>query len=84
MPQLLICYCKIGRKRIIQGTLWPHDFITDIQEVIDPKKSIIRYGRTWRFSHPKTEKEHLLGKLGYITSGIETKPYYDEEKQDFI
>jgi len=82
MPQMLICYCKVARKP--QGTFWQRDFKTDIQEIIDPDKVIERYGRPWRFSQPKVYKEYLLGKLGFIASGIETKPFYDEKQHDFI
>jgi hypothetical protein len=83
MPQMLVCYCKVARKP--QGTLFQRDFETDIKEVINPnEKSVERYGRPWRFSQPKIYNGYLFGKLGYIASGTETKPFYDEEQHDFI
>lgn len=83
MPQLLVCYFKVGRE--LQSTIFQHDFETDIQEVINPdEKSVERYGRPWRFSQPKISNGYLYGKLGYVASGTETKPFYDEDRHDFI
>lgn len=82
MPQMLVCYCRLARKP--QGTLWQFDFKTAIQGVIDPEKTVTRYGRPWRFSQPTIVENHLLGKLGFIASGKETRPFYDEEKHDFV
>ena len=83
MPQMLVCDCKVARKP--QGPLFQRDFKTDIHEVINPEeKTVERYGRPWRFSQPKIYNEYLFGKLGYIASGMETKPFYDEKQHDFI
>ena len=83
MPRLMVCYFKFAREP--QGTFFQRDFETDIQEVIDPEeKTVKRYGRPWRFSQPKISNGYLLGKLGYIASGTETKPFYDEQHHDFV
>lgn len=83
MPQLMVCYFHVAREP--QSTLFQRDFKTDIQEVINPEeKTVERYGRPWRFSQPKTSNDYLSGKLGYIASGTETKPFYDEEHHDFV
>jgi len=83
MPQMMVCYSKLARRP--QGMLWPSDFKADIQKVIDPEeRSVKRYGRPWRFSQPKISDEYIFGKLGFIASGVETKPFYDEKKLDFI
>ena len=83
MPQLMVCYLKVAREP--QSTFFQQDFKTDIQVVINPEeKTVERYGRPWRFSQPKTSNDYLSGKLGYIASGTETKPFYDEEHHDFV
>ena len=83
MPQMMLCYCRVARKP--QRTLFQRDLESDIKEVINPEeKTVERYGRPWRFSQPKIKNNYLFGKLGYIASGMETKPFYDEERHDFI
>ncbi|MFC2032722.1 hypothetical protein ACFLUS_05145 [Chloroflexota bacterium] len=83
MSQLMVCFFKVARES--QSTFFQRDFKTDIQEVINPdEKTVERYGRPWRFSQPKISNDYLSGKLGYIASGIATKPFYDEELHDFV
>lgn len=84
MPQMTVCFCKLSRVQQMQGALIPRDFKTDIQAIINPDVPEERYNRVWRFSQPQVTDGYLVGKLGYITSGVETKPYYDELKHDFI
>ncbi|MFZ7134504.1 MAG: hypothetical protein ACOWWR_19335 [Eubacteriales bacterium] len=83
MPQLTVCFCKLART--VQATLFQSDFMTDIQKIINPdEKTVERYGRAWRFSKPKILDGYMYGELGYIAMGTEIKPFYDEEKQEFL
>ena len=82
MPQILVYFSVITYKP--QRTLFQSSFDIDIQQVINPDNKIYRYGRTWRFSKPKIHEGFLVGKLGFISSGIEKRTDYDELAKDFI
>ena len=82
MARLLIFFSKMAYKA--QRTLFQGGFTSDIEKAIDPDIVISRYGRMWRFSKPIYKHEFVMGKLGYMTSGKETKTYYDEKRKDFI
>lgn len=60
-------------------------FDQNIREVLNPDTTVSRYGRTWRLSQPIVfEDNFFVGKLGFISSGVEKRTDYDEEKKDFI
>jgi hypothetical protein len=60
-------------------------FDQNIKEALNPDTTVSRYGRTWRLSQPIIlEDSFFVGKLGFISSGVEKRTYYDEEKKDFI
>lgn len=82
MPQILVYFSIVIHKP--QRTLFQRSFDMDIQEVINPDTKIPRYGRTWRFSKPKIRNGFLVGKLGFLSSGIEKRADYDEQAKDFI
>ncbi len=82
MPQMLVYFSIITHKP--QRTLFQRSFDIDIQDVISPDESVLRYGRTWRFSRPKTHNGCLVGKLGFTSSGTERRADYDEQIKDFI
>jgi hypothetical protein len=82
MPQMLVYFSIIAHKP--QRTLFQDSFDVDIRKVINPDKSVSRYGRTWRFSRPKDINGFLAGKLGFISAGTEKRVDYDEEIKDFI
>ncbi|OGO06890.1 MAG: hypothetical protein A2Y92_01810 [Chloroflexi bacterium RBG_13_57_8] len=82
MPQMLVYFSKVTHKP--QRTLFQRSFDIDVQEAISPDKSISRYGRPWRFSKPKIHHGYLVGKLGFVSPGTETRADYDEQIKDFI
>ena len=82
MPRMLVYFSIITHKP--QRTLFQRSFDMDIREVINPDKGVSRYGRTWRFSKPKTHNGFLVGKIGFTSSGMEKRVDYDEEIKDFI
>jgi hypothetical protein len=66
MPKMIICYSKIARKP--QRNLFQRDFENDIEDVINSKELIERYGRKWRFSKWEKRDGYLLGKFGFVAS----------------
>lgn len=87
MPQLIVNFCKIAFKpqRTMEQVLSHYDFEKAILTVIDPNvKMPPRYGRTWRFSQPKIRDGFLIGKFGFVTTGIAQQGDYDEKLKDFV
>lgn len=86
MPRVSVYFSKVAYKpqRTLDQALPEYSFDKAIKEVINPDKSVLRYGRTWRFSLPKDRNGFLVGKLGFTSSGTEKKADYDELKKDFV
>jgi len=85
MPQVSIFFSRIVSKPQMTMFQVLSRFENNIKEVLNPDKTVTRYGRTWRLSQPKIyEDNFFVGKLGYISSGTEKRTDYDEEKKDFI
>jgi hypothetical protein len=87
MPQILVYFCKIAFKpqRTIEQELSKIDFKKAIQIVVDPDVKVTpRYNRTWRFSQPKIIDEFLVGKFGFVSSGVEQVGDYDDKIKDFF
>jgi len=85
MPQASIYFSKIVSKP--QMTIYQvlDRFNDNLREALSPDIRVTRYSRTWRLSQPKIYEENFfVGKLGFISSGIEKRTDYDEETKDFI
>jgi hypothetical protein len=84
VARLLICFGKVAYKP--QATLFQavHEFAEALQGAVNPETAVSRYGRIWRVSQPVHRDRFFLGKLGFMSSGTETIPYYDEKRKDFI
>jgi len=83
MSEMSVYFCKIVYKP--QTTIYQRGYEQDIREVLNPDRTISRYGRTWRISKPIEYKEnYYVGKLGFMSLASEKKTYYDEKQKDFI
>lgn len=86
MPHVLVCFGKIALKpQYTFAQVMPDfNFKNALKEVLTPNEIVNRYNRDWRFSLPKTRRDFLLGKLGYVSAGMQKVTGYDETKKDFV
>lgn len=81
MADRTVYFAKIAR----QPRLFDRDFARDVTAALDPRHTVTRYGRTWRFSRTVTlEAGHVAGKLGFVRTSQAAETTYDEETQDFV
>src|SRR5450759_1630667 len=84
MPRRTVFFAKVTREpqRRLMGRV---EFYDDLLLALDPDKKVSRYGRRWRFSRPVgTDREFILGKLGFTHEGEEERTEYDETSKDFV
>jgi hypothetical protein len=69
----------------IQAELFaPPDFAASLQRMLDPHRSIEKYGRVWHVSQPRRVGEIYHCKLGFVRTGEAPTVVYDEGTLDFV
>jgi hypothetical protein len=81
MADRTVYFAKITR----EPRLFDQRFADDIAGALDPRRTVQRYRRTWRFSQPVVlDGGYIAGKLGFVRTHPAAETTYDEERLDFV
>jgi hypothetical protein len=80
MTERAVYFAKITR----EPRLFDRTFHDDIFEALNPRHTVTRYNRTWRFSRPHDRGVFIDGKLGFVRRTHAEGVEYDEDRQDFV